>query len=529
MRWSKVFLFLLVLVFTGNYLFASGSSAGGTSGSGGGTAGPVTLKIYRGGSGGRTWVPTEFNYQELMKRTNTNLEVQHSDDAGQLNLLMASGDLPDIIVMGLNYSQYLNTGYIKPLDDLLERYGQNILKRGSEQAWKLMTIQGKKYAMPYENTIIKLLASVRSDWLKNLGIDLSKNKDYGTFGGKYVTLEEYKNIVTQFTRNDPDKNGKNDTYGIGGPGDKLSNGSWGNIYGAFGGIPGHTYISNNKATPWIVTDQYRAGLVYINSLWKEGAIDPEVYLMNRDQARQKLINGVSGALIGCWWSLPQVLVRDGLQKVNPEADFIPLFLTSNDGKTMGYPDNGLISNTIVITSTSKVPEKAMEFLNYLHTDEGYYLVRWGVEGVDYTMTNSYPYRTDAGQEKSGKAVIDALYPLINQLPNQDYEATRPVTAPLEIIYQKWDIIARNNNQPHYSDAFYGLPAPRANDEYGVDVNNWIEQSSMAFITGETPLNDANWNNYINTWKRMGGVKILQGYIDAYNSLNGTKITAGITE
>jgi hypothetical protein len=87
----------------------------------------------------------------------------------------------------------------------------------------------------------------------------------------------------------------------------------------------------------------------------------------------------------------------------------------------------------------------------------------------------------------------------------------------------------DNSQPSYTSAFYGLPAPKANDEYGVDVNNWIEQSAMAFITGETPLNDANWNNYINTWKRMGGVKILQGYIDAYNSLNGTKITAGITE
>jgi hypothetical protein len=87
----------------------------------------------------------------------------------------------------------------------------------------------------------------------------------------------------------------------------------------------------------------------------------------------------------------------------------------------------------------------------------------------------------------------------------------------------------DNSQPSYTSAFYGLPAPKANDEYGVDVSTWVEQSAMSFITGETPLNDANWNTYINTWKRMGGVKILQGYIDSYNSLNGTKITAGITE
>jgi putative aldouronate transport system substrate-binding protein len=525
MKGLQFLLFASFLVFMGNILFASGGSASSGTGE---ASGPATLKIFKG-TNGRTWVPTELNYQELMKRTNTILEVQQNDDNGALNLLFASGDLPDIIVTGMNYTQYVNTGYIRPLDDLLEKYGQNILNIGSEQAWKLMILGGKKYAMPYENTIIKNMVSVREDWIKNLGIDLSKNKDYGNWGGKYVTLDEYKSILTKFVKNDPDKNGKNDTYGIGGPGDKGFNAAWVNIYGTFGGIPGHVYISNNKATPWVVTEQYRAALVYINGLWKEGLVDPEMYLVNRDQARQKLINGVSGSILGGWWSLPQVLVRDGLQKVTPGAEFIPLFLTSNDGKTLGYPDAGLISNTIVITNTSKVAEKAMQFLNYLHTDEGYYLVRWGVADVDFNMVNNYPVRTETGQEKQKRAVVDALYPLINQLDHQDYEATAPVTALLDVLYQKWDLLARNNDQPHYSNAFYGIPDPRANDEYGVDVDNWIEQSAMAFITGETPLDDANWNNYINTWKRMGGVKILQGYIDAYNSLNGTKITAGITE
>ena len=52
---------------------------------------------------------------------------------------------------------------------------------------------------------------------------------------------------------------------------------------------------------------------------------------------------------------------------------------------------------------------------------------------------------------------------------------------------------------------------------------------MAFITGERALNDANWNEYINTWKRMGGVKILQDYITETNRLRGTNYTAGISE
>ncbi|GHT98362.1 hypothetical protein FACS1894142_4600 [Spirochaetia bacterium] len=329
-------------------------------------------------------------------------------------------------------------------------------------------------------------------------------------------------------RNDPDKNGKNDTYGLGSTA-KITNGVWSNINGAFGGIPGHYYINNGKATPWVVTDNYRQALVYINSLWKEGVIDPEIYLAANDQARQKMINSVSGSATGEWWSQAHLLQIDGLQKLVPEADFIPLRLTSNDGKLSGAPDNGLVTNTIIITTQSKNPEKVMAFLDFLSTDEGWSLNFMGVEGIDFNMAGGYPVRTDAGAVKFNNMTLDPLYTLTNRLDLNDHLARRPLTEWTQLARQKWELLQMDNTQPSYTSAFYGIPAPRANDEYGVDVSNWIEQSSMAFITGETPLTDANWNNYINTWKRMGGVKILQGYIDAYNSLQGTKITAGITE
>ncbi|GHU60446.1 hypothetical protein FACS189444_7110 [Spirochaetia bacterium] len=138
----------------------------------------------------------------------------------------------------------------------------------------MVTVDGKIYALPYENLRVKSYTYVRADWLKNVGIDLSKKQDYGTSGGKVITLDEYKDILIKFTRNDPDKNGKNDTYGLGSTA-KITNGVWSNINGAFGGIPGHYYINNGKATPWVVTDNYRQALVYINSLWKEEGFSPE--------------------------------------------------------------------------------------------------------------------------------------------------------------------------------------------------------------------------------------------------------------
>jgi hypothetical protein len=171
----------------------------------------------------------------------------------------------------------------------------------------------------------------------------------------------------------------------------------------------------------------------------------------------------------------------------------------------------------------------MEFLNFLSSDEGWYLSVMGIEGLDYNMVNGLPVRTELGITRSNNRTLDSLYPLTNRLDLGNRSARAPVSDWTLVLRQKWEILQQDNSQPSYTSAFYGIPSPRAENEYGVDVYNWIERSAMAFITGETALNDANWNNYINTWKRMGGVRILQGYIDTYNSLRGTRITAGITE
>ena len=524
MKKTNVLLFLLVVAIAAS-LFAGGGSAGGSSGGSGGPT-PITLSW----ASRPVFDPELPSVQEIMRLTNTTVQVVLSENTvDSRNLMFASGDLPDIIQMtGLDFLQYLSTGYFRPLDDLLPTYAPNIWKNTSADGWKFMTVQGKIYAYPYEANRIKHYAYVRSDWLDNLGIDLSRNQDYGNFGGKVITVDEYRDILIKFTRNDPDKNGRNDTYGMGATARKT-NFDWNNIYGAFGGIPGHYYEANGRVIPWIVTDQYRQGLQYLNSLWREGVIDPEIFLNNNDQARQKMINSVSGSVVGEWWSSAHTLQVDGLQALVPDAEFIPIWLTSNDGKTFGSPDNGLISNTWSISTTSKNPEKALSFCDFFNDDAGYYWAWYGLEGLDYTMVDGYPQRTEAGLTKYNNMVIDPFFSLSNRLDLQNRAARRPVFNWTELLRQKWEILQHDNSQPSYASIFYGIPSPVAYGEYGVDVNNWIEQSAMAFITGETPLTDANWNNYINTWRRMGGVRILQGYIDSYNSINGTRLTAGITE
>ena len=143
---------------------------------------------------------------------------------------------------------------------------------------------------------------IQSNWLANLGIDISKNAPYGDFGARVVTLNEYREILEKITHGDPTKTGKK-VYGLGGAERKTIN-DWNNILGAFGGCAAHYYAVNNQVTPWCTTNQFRDGFAYIAALWRDGLVDPEVYLQTNDQGKQKVINSATGGGTGEWWSTP---------------------------------------------------------------------------------------------------------------------------------------------------------------------------------------------------------------------------------
>ena len=82
---------------------------------------------------GDAWMSTLFDSSnkdmvltELEKRTNTQISmelVKSSDVSSEINVMLASGDLPDIIfASGETRSQMIRDGYVIPLNDLIEEH-----------------------------------------------------------------------------------------------------------------------------------------------------------------------------------------------------------------------------------------------------------------------------------------------------------------------------------------------------------------------------------------------------------------------
>lgn len=480
---------------------------------------PVELSLVEP-DGGRVLKEDTDNkpLMELENKANVKLTltlVPQADYKNKYTVLASSGNLPDISVLtGFDYQTYASQGLYADIGSILDKNAPNLKKNISKDNWDLVKFQGKTYCVPYLNINGKYTTVFRQDWLDNLGLKLP------------TTLDEYKKVVEALTFNDPDKDGKNDTYGLGAAGgwtDTYFGTDFFGIFGAFGVQPNANYLKDNKIYNVMITDQYRQAIQYIKGLWDEKVIDPESFTIKQDQANQKLVQSKSGSVTGWWSTVPQLLINQlKMNEVNPSAKWTPLTTAvSGPGGKGSYPNAGQISRTIAISAKSKNVTAAVKFLDYLSTDDGWTLVNHGLQGEDWS---SFGTMTDAGNKAMNEKWLDPIAQVVSRvdLLNKWNASTTDATQKANNVY-----IDACANMSLYDDVLYGVPQSEEYQTYNADLYQFQVTSFISFVTGATALTDANWNTYVDTWKNAkSGQKVLEAQIKAYNSWKGTKYTAG---
>ncbi|MBE5770643.1 MAG: extracellular solute-binding protein [Clostridiales bacterium] len=472
---------------------------------------------------GRTWDPETSNNKKIMEILGVNLDVTLVD-AETMTLSFSSGDLADIVTFSnLTFSEFVDTGYLLPLDDLVEKYGENIKKPLDDFAKGCVTVNGTMYALPYENNNVKYFTTLRADWLKTLGYDLSVYPQLPDSDVYEIPLADYEKMLEDMTKKDPDGNGKDDTYGLSTYGAANDATSFMSIYGAFGGVREQYYVKDEALWAYETTDEYRNALVELNKLWNMGVIDPELFILQKDQAKANIMAGKHGSYVS-WWSTAYEMIRDGMYDLQPTTEWATAVIVGPDGYK-GAKDNGRITTTICITTACENPELAMQVLDKLHSEECWWLVRYGIAGEHYEVDENGKYngtRTAEGQKLFEGMTMDTLYTLINAIDLENEANSIPPTDPIMLIRYGM-LVHQFLDAPLYHDAAYGLAQPQESMDFGVDVKNCVTSYNMKFITGELEINDANWADYLEAWKNAGGSDILAAYAEAYNDKNGTDV------
>lgn len=496
---------------------ASNSSAASNSSSETETAntGPVEISLISADDG-RIVKEDNSVVKEIEKRTNTKLSIQlvtGSEYTNKYNVMVAGGNIPDISKhTTFTFQPYAAQGIYLDVAPLLKKNAPNLMKVTKEDEFKLTQYDGKQYGIPIINKAGKFVSVIRQDWLEALGISKLP-----------TTLEEYTEALRKITSGDPDKNGKNDTFGLSSPGGWSTNvlDDFDHILGAFGMQIDQFYIKEDKVYPSMISGEYKAALEYISKLWSEKLIDPEIFTMKGDQATQKMAANKVGSF-SAWWSIaPQVVMNQlKMKDTVPTAKWEPFTLMGSDGKS-GMRSMGNIYGTLCVSANTKNPEAVVKFADYLFSDEGYELAYYGIQGVHYTEPGQ-PRTADGLQGFDGKW-LDIMSIFTNR-PDLQFDLwPAKSTDPVKLNDLKYQQAGYNYNL--YQDAFYGVPPTDEKNTLDADLKKYEMEYFIKFVTGAIPL--SKWDEYVTNWNSKGGKKILDSMIKKYNELKGTSMTSGV--
>ena len=324
-----------------------------------------------------------------------NIRFVHINPGGadydtRLQLLLAARDVPNVITSYDALSANLiKWGVVQPVNkyvvDEAAKYIPNLVKNSLnwDLAVQMMTTEsGNIYGVPCTNNrAFNTSMWIRMDWLDNLGLEVP------------ATQDELLEVFRAFTFDDPDGNGKNDTYGTG------FHNHWATGYYAipFAASRGALYPDGNDG---LIFGQYRPEhkeyLRFLRDLVAEGLVDQELLLKNNTDVSNKLWAGKHGYGWG-WYSSND---ERHMHEVNPDAVWEPMAPYVGDAYDTGYLGaGGVIREPYLVSSANDEEdlEAVFSLFNWLSDDrtmdpnkpsyEGsYWIARGGEKGVWWDVT-----------------------------------------------------------------------------------------------------------------------------------------------
>jgi putative aldouronate transport system substrate-binding protein len=119
---------------------------------------------------------------------------------------------------------------------------------------------------------------------------------------------------------------------------------------------------------------------------EQGLLDPESFIQTNEQYLEKLSTGRVLGIIDAHWNIDKTV--DKIKKNNMEHRCFGSFPTSLSEEysfPLHYPATYASRWGIGITDRCRDPVAAINFFDYLCSDEGQILTHWGIEGIHYNL------------------------------------------------------------------------------------------------------------------------------------------------
>lgn len=326
----------------------------------------------------------------------TTRPVGGNDESEAVALMIAEQNYPDIIFAKGSAGNLIDAGAMMDMTDLIEQYGPNIKKLYGEEFEKLK--QSADDPSIYQLSAYNVGGTKFKD-AGNLQIQWAalKAKDYQI----PHSLEELETMIKDYIAEHPTTDDGLDMIGI-----SLSTSDWhwlitlGNPAGFIAdGAPDNgqwIVTEDNKGVYKFRSDKEREYFKWLCRMYNEGILDPEFATQTHEDYIAKIASGRVVTLFDKDWDYQdgeKVLKADGKYELTYAG--LPTCIDENT-KCPSLMYQGLTTGTGVgITTSCKDPVAAIKFIDYLCSDEGQVLNKWGIEGVNYFIDDEgHRYRTE---------------------------------------------------------------------------------------------------------------------------------------
>ncbi|KRG15491.1 hypothetical protein ACA30_06215 [Virgibacillus soli] len=457
-----------------------------------------------------------------------NWEIVPAEGAKEkLNLMLTSGDLPDVIMdFTLTPSQlmiYGQKGVFLNLNDLIDNYGVETKKMFEEfPAVKdaVTTPDGDIYALPQVNDCYHCSMPqkmwVYQPWLDELGLEMP------------TTTEEFYTVLKAFKEEDPNGNGKADEIPFSGSKDETTGEIAGFLMNAF--IYNDMHVKEGNITaPWD-KDEWKEGLKYLNKLYKEGLIYSGSFTQDADQ-NKTLGDNPDVPILGASVGLNSGSFADLENGRGRDFEVVPP-LKGPDGEqvTLYTPSPVTKPTEFIITKNAKHPDVAMRWADAMYSEEITMRSTLGPPDEGWKEAEEGEKGLDGEQAKFKEIQIDWSSQNINwsqtgpSLRSHDYRASFAYDKTENGDNQEvllWN--ATEKYEPYISTTVESVPDLFFTQEQASELVNlestiedFVDEKTAQFITGKADI-DKSWDNYISELENIGLGKYIDIYQQAYDA------------
>jgi len=462
-------------------------------------------------------------WEEFQKRVGVTIELDTYETEDAYNLMLASGDLPDI----LSWSNLFDAGGARKLVDEetirvltweeIEKWAPNLYgiltAEGpiAENIRKTLAIDGGIMGFPSAKTDSYGMTSsgltVRADWLEDLGLEAPETPD------------ELLDMLRKF------KTEKGAQYPLALNQHRMNLIlSYGHLSSAYDLITYGEYVKDGKYHIGWIEDGAKETIALVNTMYEEGLINQDYLTIEQAALDAMVYDGRTGMF--------EHMITSGLGKYlgEIEAQGLDIKLKGISGLKRPNGENPYYGGTedpvgsfkTFISTCCEDVELAMRVIDYNYSPEGEILRNYGIEGITFEWVDGKPVYTEFVTNNPDGF---ALQNVVNAYAGSGFHN---INTPEKFVLsnprpEQVAAIDVWNANDRYT---YKVPPFALLDEYNseyseiwADISTYYTDQRAKFISGERPIDE--YDDFIKEVKDMGidrCIEIKQMSLDAWNDL-----------